>query len=320
MTEWVATTLGGVTDIQTGFPFKSSEFSDVSTDPYLLRGDNVGQGVLRWGGVKRWPTARAAEVADYALQKGDVILAMDRPWIEAGLKWAFVRESDLPAFLVQRVARLRARRGVDQRFIRYVIASRSFTNYVLAVQTGTAIPHISAHQIADYEFVLPPLAQQLAIAEMLGGLDDKIEANHGISETLEAAALVIFKSWFVDFDPVRAKMEGRDPGIAPDIAALFPDHLAQTQDGEVPKGWSLKPLSSLGRFLNGLALQKFPPESNKFLPVIKIAELRAGRWTDGDKASTSIPEECVVEDGDLLFSWSGSLLHRFWSGGRGALN
>src|SRR5690606_31670438 len=104
---------------------------------------------------------------------GDVVLAMDRPWIEAGLKYAQLRDEDVPCLLVQRVARLRARDSLDQRFLGYLIGSPRYSEYVLAVQTGTAVPHISGQQICDFQFPLPALRDQRAIASVLGALDDK---------------------------------------------------------------------------------------------------------------------------------------------------
>jgi type I restriction enzyme S subunit len=227
-----------------------------------------------------------------------------------------VHFSPEPFFVIDTAFFLEPKREIDLRWAYYEL----LTQDINSLDSGSAIPSTSRESFYNLSVRVPPLSEQRAIAHILGTLDDKIEVNRRMSKTLEEIARAIFKSWFVDFDPVRAKMEGRDPGLAPKIAALFPDRLVQTENGEVPKGWTLRPLSSLGRFLNGLALQKFPPDNDEFLPVIKIAELRAGQWTNGDKASPSIPEDYVVNDGDLLFSWSGSLLHRFWCGGRGALN
>lgn len=102
---------------------------------------------------------------------------MDRPWIEAGLKCAVVRGDDVPALLVQRVARLRAREGLDQYFLGYLIAHKSFMSHVLSVQTGTAVPHISGEQIQAFVFDLPSRPEQRLIAEVLGALDDEIESN-----------------------------------------------------------------------------------------------------------------------------------------------
>ncbi len=166
---------------------------------------------------------------------------------------------------------------------------------------------------------LPEIGQQRAIAHILGTLDDKIDLNRRISETLEAMAQAIFKDWFVDFGPVRAKAEGRQPpGLSPEIAALFPDAL---DDDDKPVGWEYKPLDELADFLNGLALQKYPASDPlNSLPVIKIAELRSGLSPKTNRASREVPQKYVVEDGDFLFSWSGSLLAKFWAEGEGALN
>jgi type I restriction enzyme S subunit len=198
VSQWKETTLEETTDLLTGFPFKSANYTKDESGIALVRGDNVVQGRFRWDDVKRWPKDETAEIVNYFLQPGDVILAMDRPWIDAGLKYACVADEDLPCLLVQRVTRLRARNGLNQGFLRYVIGSREFTNYVLAVQTGTAVPHISSGQIKQFRFLCPPSAEQRAIAAVLGALDDKIELNRRMNETLEALAQSLFKSWFVD--------------------------------------------------------------------------------------------------------------------------
>jgi type I restriction enzyme S subunit len=169
--------LGDHVDLLTGNPFKSADYTDSRDGVRLLRGDNVAQGRIRWDNAKYWPAAEVAAYARYQLQAGDVILAMDRPWIEAGLKYAELRPADVPSLLVQRVACLRALPTLDQRFLACLVGSPAFTAYVLGVQTGTAVPHISGKQIQDFEFALPSLRDQRAIGELLGGLDDKIAVN-----------------------------------------------------------------------------------------------------------------------------------------------
>ena len=129
------------------------------------------------------------------------------------------------------------------RFLHYVVASRKFTNYVLSVQTGTAVPHISGNQIGEYEFLLPSLLEQRTIAHILGTLDDKIELNRRMNETLDAMARALFKSWFVDFDPVRAKAEGHDSGFPLPLADLFPARLVQSEIGRTPEGWPVEALA-----------------------------------------------------------------------------
>jgi type I restriction enzyme S subunit len=190
--DWPEERLGSHVDLLTGFPFKSSGFA--STDGVrLLRGDNVGQGVLRWNGAKRWPATHLDGLERYVLEEGDVIVAMDRPWIDAGLKYAQVSQGDVPSLLVQRVARLRSRESLDQTYLRYLIGSPDFTRHVLSVQTGTAVPHISAGQIGAFRFRLPPLDDQRRIAGVLGALDDKIEHNEQFASRLDRCAQELYE-------------------------------------------------------------------------------------------------------------------------------
>jgi type I restriction enzyme S subunit len=272
--DWQIVRLGDVVDLVTGFPFESQQYTNDPTAPRLLRGDNVGQGVLRWDGGKRWPADDSGELDNYRLREGDVILAMDRPWIEAGLKYAAVRDSDLPALLVQRVARLRGTAQLSTRFLKYVIGSRAFTEHVTAVQTGTAVPHISGGQIRSYEFLLPPLPEQRAIAHILGTLDDKIELNRRTNETLEAIARALFKSWFVDFDPVRAKSEGRDPGLPPHLADLFPASFEDSELGEIPSGWRVMAIADLAD-VNLRALDR--TDRLEVIDYVEISEVTRGQ-------------------------------------------
>lgn len=185
MIEWPIVKLGDVTDLVSGFPFASSDYVSATSGVRLLRGDNVVQGRLRWDGVKRWPADRLDGLDRYSLERGDVILAMDRPWIEAGLKYAAITEADLPALLVQRVSRLRGSGRLLTSFLRYVIGSPAFTDYVLSVQTGTAVPHISGGQIRAYEFKLPSLDEQRAIVDVVGAIDEKVEANLRTADTAD---------------------------------------------------------------------------------------------------------------------------------------
>ena len=113
---------------------------------------------------------------------------------------------------------------------------------------GSAQPSLNRklHSIRSSRHV-PPLAEQRAIAHILGTLDDKIELNRRMNETLEAMARALFKSWFVDFDPVRAKAEGRDPGLPQPIADLFPDRFEDSELGEIPAGWKVEHCGSTCR-------------------------------------------------------------------------
>ena len=208
-------------------------------------------------------------------------------------------------------------KGNDPRFVSYLLRTIDF----LAFSDKAAVPGVNRNHIHEAIIRWPAsLAEQKRIAGILGSLDDKIELNRRMSQTLESMARALFKSWFVDFDPVRAKAEGRDPGLLSYIAERFPDSFDDSEVGAIPKGWRVCGLDQIADFLNGLALQRFPATGGRALPVIKIAQLHAGNIEGADEASADIPSEYVVQDGDVLFSWSGSLAVEIWCGGPGALN
>jgi type I restriction enzyme S subunit len=187
--------------------------------------------------------------------------------------------------------------------------------------SGSVIKHFGPSHIRQMAILLPPKEQQLAIGQLASMLEDQIRLLRETNATLEGIAQAIFKSWFIDFDPVKAKSEGRIPdGIDEATAALFPDSFEGSALGSIPKGWSKSALDRVANYLNGLALQKYPPTGNDDLPVIKIAQLRKGDSVGADLAASTIKPEYVVQDGDVLFSWSGSLEVELWCGGRGALN
>ena len=212
---------------------------------------------------------------------------------------------------------------VSALFLFYYFRSSSGRNEIMKYSSQVGTPGIGQPltSLRQFSVVVPPREEQKAIAHILGALDDKIELNRQMNETLEAMAKTLFKSWFVDFDPVRAKAEGRSTVLSDEISALFPDSFEDSEVGEIPRGWGVKRLSEIASFLNGLALQNHPAtNAEDSLPVIKIAELRNGISAKTDKASRSIPKKYIVTDGDFLFSWSGSLMAQFWTGGEGTLN
>lgn len=171
---WTVTTVGEHADVLTGFAFKSAEYTSTEGDVKLLRGDNIAPHKLRWREVKRFPSARAAEVARYGLRAGDFVVAMDRTWLPSGVKIAEVTETDLPCLLVQRVARLRAKETLHQGLMKHLFSDHRFNQYVRGVQTETAVPHISPADLREYPIKLPPPFEQRRIAEILSTWDRAI--------------------------------------------------------------------------------------------------------------------------------------------------
>src|SRR3989338_4108913 len=133
---------------------------------------------------------------------------------------------------------VRGNSEADTRFLMYALAAADIGGYL----TGSTMPKLTQGNMNRMPVLVPSLAEQRAIAHILGALDDKIELNRQMNETLEAIARALFKSWFVNFDPVRAKAEGRDPGLPKSLAELFPDSLDDSELGMIPKGWEVRAL------------------------------------------------------------------------------
>ena len=212
-----------------------------------------------------------------------------------------------------------------------------------AAASGTVFKELSGGTMKQLRFRVPPYAEQRAIAHILGTLDDKIELNRRMSETLEATAQALFKSWFIDFDPVidnalaagspipqplqaraavRASRKHTDDSASSSFRALFPSAFTHTDElGWIPDGWAVSSLDRIAEYLNGLACQKYPAQpGGRDLPVIKIRELRSGSCDQADRATDKVPSKYLVQDGDILFSWSGTLLVKPWVSGEGVLN
>lgn len=187
----------------------------------------------------------------------------------------------------------------DTKYAYYILKSLRLNER----RIGTGQPLLTQGILNNIDIKYPKKEEQKAIAATLSCLDDKIELNNHINKTLEEIAQAIFKSWFVDFEPFQ---DGE-----------FED----SELGRIPKGWRVESLDNIADFLNGLAMQKYRSKTDDFLPVIKIRELNQGFTDDSsDKASVTIPEQYIINNGDVIFSWSGTLEVKIWTGEKGALN
>ena len=230
----------------------------------------------------------------------------------------------------QDVKAIVAQDGVDPLYLHYTLESHRYELSKNVGVTGIGAGKFDTDFLRQLDFIHRQKGEQEEIGQLASAYDRKIELNRRMNETLEAMAQAIFRDWFVDFGPTRRKLEGASgaqavlggliapPEKAARIAALFPDTLG---DDGLPVGWEGRSLDEIATFLNGLALQKYPTEDPEdSLPVIKIAELRNGVTGKSNRASRAVPDKYVVRDGDFLFSWSGSLMAKFWTAGEGALN
>ena len=194
-------------------------------------------GPTEFGAHHPSPVQFTTDTRKYA-QKGDLLFCV-RGSTTGRMNWADQRYA-----IGRGIAAIRHRNeSALQPFVRAVIEFG--LPELLAEATGSTFPNVSAHQLASIPYLDIDKAEQLDIAHILGTLDDKIELNRRMNETLEAMARSMFKSWFVDFDPVRAKMEGRDTGLPRHIADLFPDRMVDSELREIPEGWEVVPLPEM---------------------------------------------------------------------------
>ncbi len=206
---------------------------------------------------------------------------------------------------------------VNSLFLYYLFSGPEMFTRIKNQAIGSSVPGFNLGQLRTLKFFLPPLDEQKAIAHILGTLDDKIELNRQMNDTLEAIARALFKSWFIDFDPVRAKIEGRQPaGMDAETAALFPAEFEDSALGKIPKGWQALPFEEL--FLiplrNGLTKPKKVRGSGTYM--VNMGELFVYRRI-GDIEMDRVPlskseaEISMVQTVDLLFArqslvWSGA--------------
>lgn len=243
------------------------------------------------------------------------------PGIILGRKGAYrgVHFSPDPFFVIDTAYYVVPKTELEMRWLYYAII-----HYQLGqIDDGSPIPSTTRAAVYPRVITVPLPAEQRAIAGVLGALDDKIEHNRRTGRALELLARAIFRSWFVDFEPVQAKAVGATafPSMPQHAFDALPSRFVDSAIGPVPEGWEVKAIDEVADFLNGLALQKYPPRlDGSDLPVIKITQLRKGSTEGADLSNDSIDEKYKVEDGDLLFSWSGTLEAVLWFGGLGALN
>lgn len=311
--EWPIVRLGDLVDSCLGKMLDAKKNKGVN-QPYL------GNSNVRWGNFHLTDLAEMRfepkEEARYSLEPGDLVVCEGG---EPGRCAIWTGEKGMK--IQKALHRIRPKAALNNYYLFYWFLNSAKTGLLEPYFTGTTIKHLTGKAVAALELPLPPLSVQVATVEVLKPLDDRITLLRETNKTLESIAQAIFKSWFVDFDPVRTKMEGRQPeGMDEETAALFPDSVEKSKLGLIPVGWHSKGLDEVATYLNGLALQKFPPTGKDDLPVIKIAQLRKGDSTGADLAAASIKSEYIVHDGDILFSWSGSLEVEIWCGGKGALN
>ena len=247
--EWRETSLGDLIDIKHGFAFRGQFIHDEPRGDVLLTPGNFSIG----GGFKgdKLKYYHGSVPDEFVVREGDLLVTMTD----------LSKQSDtlgFPAFIPpcpngrrylhnQRIGKVSIREPTETntRYIYYVMCGAKYRHEVLASATGTTVKHTSPNRIRQFRFLCAPPPDQRVIAHILGTLDDKIELNRRMNETLEAMSRALFNDWFVDFGPVRAKAEGRDPELPQSLADLFPSRLVDSQLSEIPEGWEAVTLPEL---------------------------------------------------------------------------
>jgi type I restriction enzyme S subunit len=280
----------------------------VSTGPFVVRSQDIITGVFR--------TEQAARVSEETYRertlrvvpaRGDILYSREGTYFGIA---AEVPE-DARVCLGQRMVLIRPRNGVmDFRFLRHWLNSPIMASHIHGYRDGSVAERLNLPTIRALPVAVPPIREQRAIAHILGTLEDKIELNRRMNETLEAMARALFKSWFVDFDPVRAKAEGRDPGLPQPLAALFPDSFEDSELGEIPKGWEI---GRFGEVAEQLRDQENPLSSpDELFHHFSIPAFDEGRTPKPEYGESIKSLKSHVPVGVILLSKLNPEIERVW--------
>ena len=223
------------------------------------------------------------------VKNGDLIFARRSLTAEGAGKCSIALNISEETTFESSIIRARLNKEIALPLFLFYFFNSIYGKYLLGtILRQVAVSGITGADLSDLNILLPPLPEQRAIAAVLGSLDDKVDLLHRQNATLEAMAEALFRQWFM----IEAK-----------------------------EGWKRQPLSSIAEFLNGLACQKYKPKNSiERLPVLKIRELTSGISADSDWAASDVPKEYIIKAGDVIFSWSGSLLVKIWHGEQCFLN
>ena len=245
------------------------------------------------------------------LEDGDLLFARQSLVLEGAGKCSIFLRDDEPVTFESHITRVR----LDQKkahpgYYFYYLQSHEGQSAIRSiVEQGAGASGIRASDLATLEVQWRPLPEQRAIAHILGTLDDKIELNRRMNETLEQMARALFKSWFVDFEPVHAKMEGRDTGLPKHLADLFPDQLVDSELGEIPEGWEVGALGNVLRQRVERCLASKETASRPYVPIdcITPRSLFLTESKPGEEAKSSLTK---FYTGDLIFGAMRPYYHK----------
>ncbi len=299
--------------IQTG-PFGSQlhqeDYVPVGVGTPILTVEHLGENRILHENVPCVSEKDKTRLSKYMLREGDIVFSR----VGSVDRRALVRADEDGWLFSGRCLRVRPDRAkIDPCYLSYFFGLPSFKEHIRAIAVGATMPSLNTQILSDVIVPYPlDIVEQRAIAHILGTLDDKIELNRRMNETLEAMARALFKSWFIDFDPVRAKTEGRDPGLPKEIANLFPDEFEDSELGEIPKGWQVMVLNNLVSVIIGGDWGVDEPTSENFVAARCIRGADIPDLQNGGIGKMPIRylkpsslEKRMLRDGDLIVEISG---------------
>jgi type I restriction enzyme S subunit len=262
MSEWLVVPFGNLAELVRD----TVDPADVPNQLYVGL-EHIGEGSLRLIG---FGTAEDVSSPKFYFKEGDILFGKLRPYFRKLIRAPFDGICSTDIWVV------RPCQGIDRDFLFYLMASDIFIEPIVRASTGTRMPRAQWEYAASVKLPYPPLPEQRAIARILGALDDKIELNRRMNETLEQLARALFKAWFVDFEPVRAKQDGRWrrgeslPGMPAHLYDLFPDHLVDTEIGEIPEGWEIVKIGDIASVDKGLSYKGEGLTDRGGLPLVNL--------------------------------------------------
>ena len=278
-------------------------------DTSLIRSQNIYNEGFHRDGLVYIDDSQAAELRNVVVKEDDVLLNITG---DSVARCCQVSADVLPARVNQHVVIIRPEpEALDARFLRYVLVSHEYQSRLLALASaGATRPALTKSMIEELDILSPPLAEQKAIAAVLGALDDKIELNRRMNATLEAMARALFQSWFVDFDPVRAKLDGNQPeGMNTETAALFPDAFQESETGHIPLGWKLGRIGDVATNARRSIQPKDIPTNTPYIALEHMPRrsIALGDWGDSSVVASN---KSGFSKGEILFGKLRPYFHK----------
>ena len=294
--------------VQTG-PFGSQlhQRDYVKKGTPIITVEHLGNNRITHVNLPRVSVEDQKRLARYTLKQGDIVFSR----VGSVDRRSLVRDEEDGWLFSGRCLRVRPNtEKIDPRYLSWFFGLSNFQEYIRRIAVGATMPSLNTDLLENVEVIVPPLPEQRAIASILGALDDKIELNRQMNRTLEAVAQALFKSWFVDFDPVWAKKEGRQPfGMDADTAALFPDEFEESELGLIPAGWNV---GCIGDIVASIRNSTDPSILDSGVPYIGLEHMpqqsiALDRWS---KAATVKSLKLQFNRNDILFGKLRPYFHK----------